>query len=408
MKKELFNDKISSMKNYIMFEIKAKQIELTPNLKAKNRSPIALSMGAPVEAVSPFIIQKTKEYLDIPSLHTYSTPKGEPYFLEACAYRMKHRFGVEINPKNEVCSLIGSKEGICHMIKALVNPDREDVIMVPSPGYASYSQMIKSTGAKAFEVKLTKENNFQPNLFETLEDYKKQGLDVSKIKALIVNYPNNPLGCTCSFEYLQHCVDFANELGILLISDNAYCDMYFDGNFKPHSALECKGAMDCCIEMYSFSKSYAMTGWRLGWACGNKDAVMMLSRMKSTVDTGIFKVLQYAGADILKSSEGDDYIEEQNKKFENKLKVFTNGLKSLGYNIEMPKATFYLWLEIPKRFSSCVEFANELLEKSGIVIVPGTAFDKKADRFCRISVVAKDEDLIEVIERMKKDGFQYE
>ena len=404
---DIFNDKLKTMKNYIMFEIKARQAELTPELKAKNRAPIALSMGAPVEPVPDFVKQKTVEYMNIDSLHTYSTPKGEARFLNACSTYMKNRFNVEINPKNEVCSLIGSKEGICHMIKALVNPCAGDTILIPAPGYASYTQMIKSSGAIAYGIDLTKENNFMPDLNEVLEKYKKEGNDPSKIKALIINYPNNPLGCTCTKEYLQHCVDFCNKLGILLISDNAYCDMYYDESFRPHSALECIGAMDCCIEMYSFSKTYAMTGWRMGWACGNATAVMMLSRMKSTVDTGIFKVLQYAGADILESEEGEKYTAKQNEKFKNKLKKFTDGLKSLGYDIDMPKATFYLWLKIPDRFKDCVDFANQMLEKSGIVIVPGTAFDERATRYCRLSVVAHDDDLDVVIKRMKEDGFQY-
>ena len=407
MNKDIFNDQLKTMKNYIMFEIKARQNELTPALKAKNRAPIALSMGAPVEPVPDFVKKKTVEYMDIDSLHTYSTPKGEARFLNACSTYMKNRFNVEINPKDEVCSLIGSKEGICHMIKALVNPNAGDTILIPAPGYASYTQMIKSSGAISYGIDLTKENNFMPDLNEVLEKYKNEGNDPNKIKALIINYPNNPLGCTCTKEYLQHCVDFCNKLGILLISDNAYCDMYYDENYKPHSALECNGAMDCCIEMYSFSKTYAMTGWRMGWACGNNTAIMMLSRMKSTVDTGIFKVLQYAGADILESPEGEKYTKEQNEKFKYKLKNFTNGLKSLGYDIEMPKATFYLWLKIPDRFKDCVDFANQMLEKSGIVIVPGVAFDSRATRYCRLSVVANNDDLDLVIQRMKEDGFQY-
>lgn len=411
MEKTLFNNEIRNMKNYIMFEIKAKQNELTPMLKAKNRAPIALSMGAPVDKIPDFAVEKTKEYMDIDSLHTYSTPKGEARFLEAVSTYMKNRFGVEINPKNQATSLIGSKEGLSNLIKALVNPNdnpkEQDVILLPNPGYASYSQMVQIARGRAYGIDLTKENNYQPDLNKVLENYIKEGNDPKKIKALVINYPNNPLGCTCSLEYLQHCVDFCNKLGILLISDNAYCEMYFDENYKPHSALECKGAMDCCIEMYSFSKSYAMTGWRLGWACGNELAVMMLSRMKSTVDTGIFKVLQYVGADLLESKEGQEYIEKQNVKFKNKIQKFVDGLNSLGYKVSMPKATFYLWLEIPARFKNCEEFASVMLEKSGIVIVPGTAFDKNATRYCRLSVVASDENLSEVIKRMKEDGFSF-
>ena len=411
MEKTLFNNDIQNMKNYIMFEIKARQNELTPMLKEKNRTPIALSMGAPVDRIPEFAIEKMTEYMNNDSLHTYSTPKGEARYLEAVSTYMKNRFNVEINPKKEIVSLIGSKEGISNLVRALINPNdnikEQDIILVPEPGYASYSQMIKIAKGRAYGIKLTKENNYQPNLEEVLNNFIKEGNDPSKIKALIINYPNNPLGCTCSFEYLQHCVDFCNKHNILLISDNAYCEMYFNEDFKPHSALECKGAMDCCIEMYSFSKSYAMTGWRLGWACGNELAVTMLSRMKSTVDTGIFKVLQYVGADLLESKEGQEYINSQNKKFESKIQKFVDGLNSLGYKVQMPKATFYLWIEIPARYNDCEEFASALLEKSGIVVVPGTAFDKNATRHIRISVVASDENLAQVIQRMKEDGFSH-
>lgn len=411
MEKTLFNNDIQNMKNYIMFEIKAKQNELTPMLKAKNRAPIALSMGAPVDRIPEFAIEKTAYYMNQDSLHTYSTPKGEARFLEAVSTYMKNRFNVEINPKKEVVSLIGSKEGLSNLVRALINPKydekEQDIILVPEPGYASYSQMIKIAKGRAYGIKLAKENNFQPNLDEVLNKFIKEGNDPSKIKALIINYPNNPLGCTCDKEYLQHCVDFCNKHNILLISDNAYCEMYFDEKFKPASALECDGARDCCIEMYSFSKSYAMTGWRLGWACGNELAVTMLSRMKSTVDTGIFKVLQYVGADLLESREGQEYIDSQNVKFKNKIQKFVDGLNELGYSVQMPKATFYLWLEIPARYKDCEEFAADLLETSGIVVVPGTAFDKDAKRYIRISVVANSESLAQVIERMKQDGFYF-
>ncbi|MBR5303310.1 MAG: aminotransferase class I/II-fold pyridoxal phosphate-dependent enzyme [Candidatus Gastranaerophilales bacterium] len=412
MEKTLFNNEIQNMKNYIMFEIKARQTELTPMLKAKNRAPIALSMGAPVDRIPEFAIAKTIEYMNNDSLHTYSTPKGEIKYLQAVSTYMKNRFNVEIDSKKEVVSLIGSKEGLSNLIRALVNPndniDEQDIILVPEPGYASYSQMVKIAKGRAYGIKLTKENNYQPNLDEILAKFIKEGNNPSKIKALIINYPNNPLGCTCEFSYLQHCVDFCNKHNILLISDNAYCEMYFDEKYKPHSALECTGAKDCCIEMYSFSKSYAMTGWRLGWACGNELAVTMLSRMKSTVDTGIFKVLQYVGADLLESKEGQDYIESQNIKFKNKIEKFVSGLNSLGYDVQMPKTTFYLWMEIPARYKDCEEFAADLLEISGIVIVPGTAFDKEAKRFVRLSVVASEENLEEVINRMEKDGFSFQ
>ena len=409
---EKYNDEIRNMSNYIMFEIKARQIELTPELTKKNRKPIPLSMGAPVEMVPDFLIQKTKEYLDVKALHTYSTPKGEVKFLEAVASYAKNRFNVDLNPKSEICSLIGSKEGLSNLVRSLVNAkqkeEEKDVILIPSPGYASYTQMIQASGARAFGLELSEENNYMPNLEDELKRYLKEGNDINKIKALIINDPNNPLGCTCTFEYLQQCVDFCNKYQITLISDNAYCEMYYDEDFKPHRALECKGGMDCCIEMYSLSKTYAMTGWRVGFAVGNKDIVTMLARTKSTVDTGIFKVIQYASADLMTSKEGQEYIDEQNIKFKNKIQKFVDGLNELKYNVKMPKATFYLWVKIPPRYQDCVQFAKDLLEKSGIVVVPGTAYDEKAKNYVRLSVVASDNDLAEVINRMKEDGFYWE
>ncbi len=412
MKENLFNSLVEGMENYIMFTIKARQMELAEGLKAKNRAPIMLSMGAPIEPVPTFVKEKTAKYLLQDPLHTYSTPKGELRFLEAVSNRMKKRFDVELNPKTEVFSLIGSKEGLSNMIRALVNPkdkkEDQDVILTPNPGYASYSQMIKLCGANCYGIDLTEENNYMPDLYEVLEKYINEGNNPNKIKALIINYPNNPLGCTCDLKYLQHCVDFCNKLGILLISDNAYCEMYYDEQSKPHSALECEGAMDCCVEFHSLSKTYAMTGWRLGWACGNKTAITMLSRVKSTIDTGIFKVLQYAAADLIESAEGDKYIEEQNIKFEKKIRTFVEGLNKLGYKVKMPTTTFYLWVEIPERFENSKAFADAMLEKSGIVIVPGTGFSPDGQRHVRMSVVASDEDLAEVLKRMKEDGFEYE
>ena len=218
MEKTLFNNEIQNMKNYIMFEIKAKQNELTPMLKEKNRAPIALSMGAPVDRIPDFAIEKTKEYLNIDSLHTYSTPKGEMRYLEAVSTYMKNRFDVEINPKNQVVSLIGSKEGLSNLIKALINPSddikEQDVILFPNPGYASYSQMVRIARGRAYGVNLTKENNYQPNLDEVLEKYISEGNDPKKIKALIINYPNNPLGCTATLEYLQRDIQLLKNLDV--------------------------------------------------------------------------------------------------------------------------------------------------------------------------------------------------
>ncbi|OGI01523.1 MAG: hypothetical protein A2Y25_03395 [Candidatus Melainabacteria bacterium GWF2_37_15] len=399
--KSLYSDYVKTLETYIMFRIAQRTAELTPELKAKNRAPINLSIGAPTQPPPKLVVDVLANCLNEPGINTYSNPKGEAFFLEAVAERMKKRFGVELDTKTEIFSLIGSKEGLAHMFRCITNPG--DVILIPDPGYASYQEQIKVIGGRAVPIPLTYENNFMPDIEKVA-----QGID--KIKAVVVNYPNNPLGATATRDYLKSVVEFCKKRNILLISDAAYADMFFGEQEPPASILEFEGAKDVAIEFHSLSKPYSMTGWRMGWACGNKDAVGILGKLKSTVDTGIFKALQKAGAAILTSKEGDEYIVESNKAFQKKQEILLKGLKELGWDIDnliIPKATFYLWLPIPPRYKTCEEFCNELLEKSGIVVVPGTGFGKYGEGFFRISISPGEQALYDVIDRMKQDGFYY-
>lgn len=412
--KSLYSDYVKTLETYIMFRIKQEMIRLTPELKAKNRSPINLSIGAPSQPPSEFVINALKKALDEQGMHSYSVPKGEQYFLEAAAARMKKRFNVELNPKTEIFSLIGSKEGLANMFRTLINPTlnekEQDIILIPDPGYASYQEQIKVAGGNAYPVVLNYGNNFMPSVEEILGNLKKDGFSAEKIKAIVVNYPNNPLGATATREYLEEIVNFAKSRNILLISDAAYADMYFADQEAPISILEIEGAKDIAIEFHSLSKPYGMTGWRVGFACGNKDAVEILGKLKSTVDTGIFKAIQKAAAEILVSEEGDKYIEEANKLYEKKQKILLNGIRELGWEIDkliIPKATFYLWLPIPERYADSSEFAQKILETSGIVVVPGSGFGNYGEGFFRLSIVEPEDKLYEVIERMKKDGFYF-
>ncbi len=413
--KQLFNNYVQSLETYIMFRIKQKTMELQEELTAKNRAPIYLSMGAPIQAPPKFVTDKLIEILQTnPSVHTYSTPKGEGCFITAVQERMKNRYGVKLD-KTEIHSLIGSKEGIANFIRALCNPTTDekekDIIMIPDPGYASYGEMIKVSGGIGYSVPLTKENNYMPDLEEVFEQISKDGYDNKKVKALIINYPNNPLGAACTVDYLQKAVDFCKKHNIILMSDAAYIDMGFEGTEMPVSALTCDGAKDVTIEFYSFSKPYAMTGWRLGWACGNKELVGMLGKIKSVIDSGIYKPLQMAGAAVLNSIEGDEYIVKARKGFKVKQDILTQGFKELGWDIDnlyIPSATFYLWLPIPPKYKKSEDFTNDVLKTSGVVLVPGSAFGKYGEGWFRISAVSADGQLREVIDRLKTDGFRFE
>ena len=410
--KELFNDYIKSIKTYIMFQIKADVARLKPELDKKGRSPINLSMGAPLKSPPKYFFDKFYEAMQEDGVHTYSSPKGEKFFIDAIVKRMKDRYGVEVDGASEVCSLLGSKEGIANLIRVLINPtldvNEQEVIFIPDPGYASYKEMIAVSGGKAYPLPLTPQNNFMPNLDKEWENYIKEGGNPDKVKALIINYPNNPLGASATREYFVETINFCKKHNILLISDAAYADLYFDENEKPFSILEFDGAKDVAVEFFSFSKPYAMTGMRIGWICGNKEAVGKLAVLKSTIDSGLYKPLQSASAQILNSKEGDDYTYEATQELKEKQELFVKGLKELGWgDFNIPTATFYLWLPIPERYNTAQEFCDDLLQTSGIVAVPGQAFGQYGEGFFRVSIVCTKEQIIECFERMKADGFYF-
>lgn len=410
----LFNENAMSLDTYIMVKLKEKTAQLSEGLTKKNRAPIALSMGAPTANPPAVLIEKLKEFLTENNIHTYSVTRGEPYFRQAVAQRMKNRFGVEVDADKEVFSLLGSKDGLANLIRFLINPNHDDlekdIILIPDPGYASYGQMVQCSGGKAYSIPLIKENNYQPDLETVLGSMQAEGLDPKKVKAVIINYPNNPLGVSASREYVQSVVDFCKKHNYLLIADAAYCDLYFTESEKPFSVLELDGAKEVAVELFSLSKPYAVTGWRLGWMCGNSEVISRFAKAKSTIDNGIFKALQKACAYIMNSVEGDEYIAQGNIAYRRKQAIMVKGLKELGWEIDeetLPHTTFYLWLPIPRKYESSYKFCEELLEKSGIVVVPGDAFGKYGEKFFRISYVCSDEKLQEVIDRMKADGFRY-
>ena len=414
MRKDLFNDNVLQLGEYILFALKEKTAKLQDGLIAKDRKPISLAMGAPTAMPPEYAIKRLKELLDEPDMHTYSTPKGELYFRKAVSRRMKERFGVDIDAETEVFSLIGSKEGLANLVRAITcscaDKFNKDIIMVPDPCYASYYEFIKSAGALAYPIPLTLENDYKPDMEEVLAGLVKEGYKPEKIKAMIFNYPNNPLGATTTKEYAKACLDFCRKHDILMVSDAAYCDLYFGDGEKPFSIFELEGAKEISVEVFSFSKPYAMTGWRVGWICGNSEVVRLFGKSKSTIDNGMFKALQVACADVLNAKEGDEYIERENANYKRKQAFVVKGFKELGWDIDeskVPQATFYLWLPIPPRYESSVKFCDDLLEKSGIVTVPGNYFGKQGEGFFRVSYVCSEAELQEVMDRLKTDGFYY-
>jgi LL-diaminopimelate aminotransferase len=412
--KSLYSQLCADMEPYIMFRIAQRVADLTDELVAKGRKPIKMSIGAPTVLPPQQLRDKVKSLLTDDGLNTYSTPRGELFFRDAVAKRMLSRFGVLVEPRKEVCSLIGSKEGLAAMFRALVTPKDKtvdkDIILIPDPGYASYVDAIKIAGGLPYAVPLNAENNYMPNLDRIHQALSNSGYNPTNIKAVVINYPNNPTGALATLDYYKEVVAFARQHNILIISDIAYADMVFDGVEKPHSILEVEGAKDIAIEFHSMSKPYAITGWRLGFAVGNEDAISILATVKSTMDSGIWKVLQKAGAFALTSPDCANFITTMNRVYQENQQFMIEGFKDLGWpmdEISIPKATFYFWIPIPPRYKSCTDFATEMLEKSGIVVVPGTAFGGHGEGYVRLSLVNPREELTTVLARMKEDGFTY-
>ena len=414
LEEKLFNKDVMSLDTYIMFKLREKTEELREGLVKKNRTPIFLSMGAPTMFPPKGLTERVKELMDEPNIHLYATPRGELFYRQAIAKRMKIRFGVDLDPVNEIFSLIGSKEGIAHLIRFLTTQKEDkyekDIFMVPDPCYASYWQFIKSSGAYGYHLPLTPENDYKPDIEKYYNKMISEGFNPDKLKAVIINYPNNPMGVGTTKEYVKSVVDFCKKHQVLLISDAAYCDLYFNEEEKPFSVFEIDGAKDIAVEFYSFSKPYAITGWRLGWVCGNASIVQRLGKGKSTIDNGIFKVLQKACAEFLNTEDSEEYIKNGNLEYKRKQDIVVNGFRELGWDLpddKVPHTTFYLWLPIPPRFKSAFEFCEQVLEKSGVVIVPGNAFGDYGEGYFRLSYVSSDAELYEVIERLKADGFTW-
>lgn len=290
-------------------------------------------------------------------------------------------------------SLIGSKEAVAHVPIAFVNPG--DVVLYTDPGYPVYKIGTLFAGGEPYPLPLKAENDFLPDIDSIPEDV------LRKAKIFFFNYPNNPTAATADLEFFDKVVEFCKKYDIIAVHDNAYSQMTYNGYVSP-SFLAAKGAMDVGIELYSHSKTYNMTGWRLGFAVGNRDIIQGLGKVKSNVDSGVFDAIQIAGIVALCSSQ--DCVEETSKIYEERRDVLIEGLKAMGLEVEPPKATFYVWAPVPKGFTS-IGFAELLLEEAGIVATPGVGFGDAGEGYIRFALTKTVDRIKEAVERMKKLKF---
>lgn len=373
---------------YLFKEIDEKKEQV----RARGVDIIDLGVGDPDLPTPRFIVEKMMDAVQDPSTHRYPLYSGMNDFREAVARWYKRRFGVDLDPETEVLTLIGCKEGIAHLPLGVNNP--EDVNIMTTPAYPVYRMGTLFAGANPFFAPLLRENNFLPDLGSgTISP-----LEARDAKLFYFNYPNNPTAAVADLDFFQKTLDFCREYEIVPVHDASYTELAFDG-YRPPSFLELPGAKDVAIEFHSLSKTYNMTGWRLGMVVGNREVLAALGKIKSNIDSGAFNAIQLAGIAALDSDQS--CVAENCRIYQERRDTVVSGLKKLGYEVDAPKATFYVWLPAPRGFDS-MGFTAHLLEQTGIVTVPGMGFGEPGEGYVRLALTVAKDRLEEALARLAK------
>jgi len=349
--------------------------------------PPALAVSTMIDALNDPKVQN----------HRYPSFNGLPEFRAGISQWYQKRFGVAVDPEREAIALVGSKEGIAKFMFAHVNPG--DPLLLCTPCYPAYLGVAALTQADLVEVPLLERNQFLPDLGAIPVD------KARRARILCVNYPNNPTGAVETDAFYRDLLQFAREYDLFVVSDIAYCDLSLDPSYRAKSFLNFDTAKERTIEFHSFSKSYSMQGWRVGFAAGNADAIARLTKIKSNMDFGVFMAIQRAALAVLTGPQ--DYCAEASALYTRRRDAFLAAIRPLGYPVKTPRATIYVWLPIPRRFSSSLEFTAELLDRTGVVVSPGTGFGKAGEGFVRVALCVPEERLAEAGRRMAEAGFTY-
>lgn len=359
-------------------------------LKAQGVDVIDLGIGAPDLPTPKFIIDKLCEEVQNPSNHRYSPYDGSKEFREAVAYFYQNHYGVELDPDTEILALIGSKEGIANLMQATINPG--DRVLIPDPGYPVYQTAVHLAGGRSTYLPLDVDNGYVPMFDRLLAE------DIQEAKLMFLNYPGNPTAATVELDTFMEAVAFGEKNQIAVIHDAAYDLVTFDG-YKSPSILQVPQAKEVAIEFGSLSKSFNMTGWRIGYVVGNKELIKALHTYKSNIDTSQFLSIQKAAAHALKSDLAD--VRKHNEIFKERMERMYKGLTESGFQLDKPRGSIFVWPKIPPGYSS-EAFAHKLLEEAGIIVTPGTAFGPSGEGYIRISISVELERIDEVIKRIKE------
>jgi LL-diaminopimelate aminotransferase len=351
---------------------------------------INLGIGDPDQPTPEHIIAALTRAVHDPANHQYPSSVGLLRYRETVASWYQGRFGVELDPGTQVISLLGSKEGIAHISMAYL--DAGDVNLVPDPGYPVYGIGTQLAGGTSYLMPLKEENGYLP----VLEDIPAQIAQQAKL--MFINYPNNPTGAVADLDYFQQVVEFGRSYDILVCHDAAYSELAYDGYQSP-SFLQAPGAAKVGVEFHSLSKTYNMTGWRIGWMAGNREAVEVLGRFKSNVDSGVFQAVQYAGIAALEGSQ--DGVADLQKMYQERRDAAVEGMRQLNWSFQSPRGGFYIWVKVPSGFTS-TEYCEMILEKAQVIITPGNGYGQYGEGYFRIALTVDASRITEALQRIKE------
>lgn len=388
MKTHDMADRLKILPPYIFSQINI----IKADAQKRGISLMSLGIGDPDQPTPSAIVDRMKLAVAKGENHLYSPYEGTFEFRSAVQKWMAKRFGVNLNPENEIIALIGSKEGLAHFPQAFINPG--DKAVYPSPGYPVFQTSILLAGGQAIPLSLTAETNFlpDPNRLEAL-------FSKERPKYCLLNFPSNPTSAMCTKEQLVPIVELARKYGVILGYDNAYSEIYYHSSKRPPSILEIPGAKDVAIEFHSLSKTFNMTGWRLGYAVGNADLVAGLLKMKTNVDSGPLPSVQEVGCFAL--GQGDELTGPIRSLYTERRRLVVEGLKRLGVEYIDPLATFFIWAKTPKGMNS-MEFTKALIESEGLVVTPGSGFGVEGEGFFRLALTVPNEKISEALNRLER------
>jgi LL-diaminopimelate aminotransferase len=354
---------------------------------------ISLGIGDPDMPTPDFVLDLMNEEMRKPANHQYPSYKGEHDFCENVAKWFQRRFGAQLDPQHEIMATIGAKDAVSHLPFVFIDPG--DTALVTDPGYPVYEAAIGFAGGAPVRIPLEEQRDFLPDL-SSIPDHV-----ASAAKFIFVNYPNNPTAAVADQSFFENLVAFSKKYDLVILADNAYSEVYFEPADRPISIMQIPGAKDISIEIHSFSKTFNMTGWRIGFIVGSKALINAALTLKSNFDSGVFMAIQRAAARALGHPDAPLFNERRTQLFKLRREIISSALKEMGFRFKLPRASYYFWVHIPENYSSSVAFCADLLENQGLIVTPGIGYGPSGEAYFRISMTADDSKIKQGMERLK-------